>query len=57
VSRILVVEDNANLAYGLATSLELEGHTVVLAETGPEGLRLARESSPDLVMLDLMLPG
>lgn len=57
MSRILVVEDNANLAYGLATSLELEGHTVVLAETGPEGLRQARESSPDLVILDLMLPG
>jgi two-component system, OmpR family, alkaline phosphatase synthesis response regulator PhoP len=57
MSRILVVEDNANLAYGLATSLELEGHTVDLAETGPEGLRRARESSPDLIILDLMLPG
>ena len=57
MSRILVVEDNANLAYGLATSLELEGHTVELAETGPEGLRLARDSSPDLIILDLMLPG
>ena len=34
MSRILVVEDNANLAYGLATSLELEGHEVVLAEDG-----------------------
>jgi two-component system, OmpR family, alkaline phosphatase synthesis response regulator PhoP len=56
MSRILVVEDNANLAYGLATSLELEGHTVLLAETGTEGLRLARESAPDLVILDLMLP-
>jgi DNA-binding response OmpR family regulator len=57
MSRILVVEDNANLAYGLATSLELEGHEVALAETGPEGLRLARESGADLVILDLMLPG
>ena len=57
MSRILVVEDNANLAYGLATSLELEGHTVDLAETGPDGLRLARASAPDLIILDLMLPG
>jgi DNA-binding response OmpR family regulator len=57
MSRILVVEDNANLAYGLATSLELEGHEVTIADTGPEGLRLARESGPDLVILDLMLPG
>lgn len=57
MSRILVVEDNANLAYGLATSLELEGHEVVLAEDGAAGLRAAAEQSPDLVILDLMLPG
>lgn len=57
MSRILVVEDNANLAYGLATSLELEGHEVVLAEDGAAGLRAARERPPDLVILDLMLPG
>jgi DNA-binding response OmpR family regulator len=57
MSRILVVEDNANLAYGLSTSLELEGHEVVLAEDGAAGLRAARERRPDLVILDLMLPG
>jgi DNA-binding response OmpR family regulator len=57
MSRILVVEDNANLAYGLATSLGLEGHEVVLAEDGAAGLRAAREQPPDLVILDLMLPG
>lgn len=56
MSRILVVEDNANLAYGLATSLELEGHTVIVAQTGPDGLREARDSRPDLMILDLMLP-
>jgi two-component system alkaline phosphatase synthesis response regulator PhoP len=57
MSRILVVEDNANLAYGLATSLELEGHAVTLAEDGAAGLRAAREGRPELVILDLMLPG
>ena len=56
MSRILVVEDNANLAFGLSTSLELEGHEVVVAGTGPEGLRQARAWEPDLVILDLMLP-
>jgi two-component system, OmpR family, alkaline phosphatase synthesis response regulator PhoP len=56
MSLVLVVEDNANLAYGLATSLELEGHDVLIAGTGPEGLRMAMESTPDLVILDLMLP-
>ncbi|HEU4884070.1 MAG TPA: response regulator transcription factor [Longimicrobium sp.] len=57
MSRILVVEDNANLAYGLMTSLELEGHQVVLAEDGAAGLKAAREQRPDLLILDLMLPG
>jgi len=56
MSRILVVEDNANLAYGLSTSLELEGHQVAVARDGAEGLRAARQHPPDLVILDLMLP-
>ena len=56
MSRILVVEDNANLAYGLSTSLELEGHRVTLARDGAAGLRAARAQPPDLVILDLMLP-
>ena len=56
MSRILVVEDNANLAFGLSTSLELEGHQVVVARDGAEGLRRAREHAPHLVILDLMLP-
>ncbi|MBX6366275.1 MAG: response regulator transcription factor [Gemmatimonadetes bacterium] len=54
---ILVVEDNENLAYGLATTLELEGYRVVVAGDGNAGLRTARELRPDLVVLDLMLPG
>ncbi|HEX6369936.1 MAG TPA: response regulator transcription factor [Longimicrobium sp.] len=57
MSRILVVEDNANLAFGLMTSLELEGHQVVLADDGAAGLQAARDQRPDLLILDLMLPG
>jgi two-component system, OmpR family, alkaline phosphatase synthesis response regulator PhoP len=56
MSRILVVEDNENLAYGLATSLELDGHEAEIAGTGRRGLERARQWSPDLVILDLMLP-
>ena len=56
MSRILVVEDNDNLAFGLLTSLELEGHEVMLAADGAQGLRLARQRRPELVILDLMLP-
>jgi DNA-binding response OmpR family regulator len=57
MARILVVEDDANLAQGLRYNLERAGYEVVHAAKGPEGLRLAREGSPDLVVLDLMLPG
>lgn len=57
MSRILVVEDNANLAYGLTSSLEMEGHQVAVAADGEEGLRALRDSRPDLIILDLMLPG
>jgi two-component system alkaline phosphatase synthesis response regulator PhoP len=56
-ARILIVEDNANLAYGLRTGLEIEGYEVQVAEDGEKGLERARQWSPDLVMLDLMLPG
>ena len=55
--RILIVEDNATLAYGLRTGLEIEGYEVQVAEDGEGGLERARAWKPDLVMLDLMLPG
>ncbi|HWH51563.1 MAG TPA: response regulator transcription factor [Gemmatimonadaceae bacterium] len=55
--RILIVEDNPDLAYGLRTGLEIEGYDVQVAENGETGLDRARSWSPDLVMLDLMLPG
>jgi DNA-binding response OmpR family regulator len=57
MSRILVVEDNANMRLGLRRILELEGYEVVEAADGPSGLELARASGADLIVLDLMLPG
>jgi two-component system response regulator MtrA len=54
---LLLVEDNPDLAFGLRTGLEIEGYEVHVAEDGPTGLKLARELRPDLVILDLMLPG
>jgi len=56
MSRILVVEDNPALAEGLAYNLRHEGHDVRIAEDGESGLADARGWSPDLVILDLMLP-
>jgi DNA-binding response OmpR family regulator len=55
-AHVLVVEDNADLALGLRMNLEVEGHRVTVAATGADGLRLARELRPDLLVLDLMLP-
>jgi DNA-binding response OmpR family regulator len=57
VTRILVVEDNPDLAYGLRNNLEIEGYQVDVVEDGSVGLARAREAGPDLMILDLMLPG
>jgi len=54
---VLIVEDNADLAYGLRTGLEIEGYEVAVAEDGETGLARARQWLPDLIILDLMLPG
>jgi two-component system alkaline phosphatase synthesis response regulator PhoP len=56
VNRILVIEDNVDLAYGLHNNLEIEGYAVEVAHDGRAGLALALERSFDLVILDLMMP-
>ena len=56
MSRILVIEDNEDLAFGLRNNLEVEGHTVDVAGDGDTGLSRAEATAPDLVILDLMLP-
>src|SRR3989475_894272 len=55
--RILVIEDNPDLAYGLRNNLEIEGYEVEVAKDGARGLTRAKTSKPDLIVLDLMLPG
>ena len=57
MTRILVVEDNPDLAFGLRNNLEIEGYDVAVAADGNVGLERARTERPDLVVLDLMLPG
>src|SRR6185369_15947404 len=56
MATVLIIEDNADLAYGLRNNLEIEGYAVDVAADGEEGLARARQSRPDLVILDLMLP-
>jgi DNA-binding response OmpR family regulator len=57
MSRILLVEDNEDLAFGLQRTLEFEGYDVEVCADGETGLRRAEQSQPDLVVLDVMLPG
>jgi len=54
---LLVVEDDPRVADFLSRGLQAEGYAVELARTGPDGLSLARANAPDLLLLDLMLPG
>ena len=56
MARILVVEDELDLQQVLSYNLKQHGHDTVVTKLGAEGLRLAREQRPDLVLLDLMLP-
>ncbi|MDB4874790.1 MAG: response regulator receiver [Gemmatimonadetes bacterium] len=56
-ARILVVEDNADLAAGIEYNLELEGYDVRIADDGRKAIEAAADWRPDLVLLDLMLPG
>ena len=56
MARVLVIEDEADLREVLDYNLTKEGHRVTLVSTGGEGLRVARETQPELILLDLMLP-
>jgi two-component system response regulator RegX3 len=55
--RILLVEDEPALAESVRYALDDEGYDVIVADNGPAGLESARALKPDLVLLDLMLPG
>jgi two-component system phosphate regulon response regulator PhoB len=56
MARILVIEDEPDILQVLDYNLREKGHKVYLAANGEEGVKLAREKKPDLVLLDLMLP-
>ncbi len=56
-AKVLIVEDDPSILYGLKHNLSYEGFDVITARDGEEGLKLALERSPDVVILDVMLPG
>lgn len=57
MARILVVEDNAPNMKLTVLLLERDGHEILQATDAEEGLRLARERLPDLILMDIQLPG
>jgi len=56
-ARILVIEDEADILEIVEHNLKREGYRIITAADGREGLEAARRGSPDVVLLDLMLPG
>ena len=57
MSKILVIEDEKNLRQLYKQDLELDGHTVVTAKSAEEGLKKVETEAPDLVVLDIRMPG
>ena len=55
--RILLIEDEPSLIFTLRDTLENEGYTVIVCEDGEEAVGLAQENKPDIIILDIMLPG
>jgi DNA-binding response OmpR family regulator len=57
MSRIIIIEDDRAILRGLKDNLEFESYEVLTATDGEQGYRLIKEQSPDLIVLDLMIPG
>ncbi len=57
MEKILIVEDDAAIRFGLERNLAYDGYQVTSAADGDRGLELAFDTQPDLIVLDLMLPG
>jgi DNA-binding response OmpR family regulator len=55
--RILVVDDEADFVRMLQARLQVEGYEVLVAEDGIKGIQVARKEKPDLIILDIMMPG
>ncbi len=53
---ILIIEDQPDMRKNIATILTMEGYAVLAAENGKDGLSLAREEKPDLILCDVMMP-
>ena len=57
MTRVLIVEDEPNIAFALEADLQTEGYETTVATTGPDALIAGRQTTFDLILLDVMLPG
>ena len=57
MARILIVDDSPTEMYKLTGMLEKHGHEVLKAENGADGVALARQEKPDVVLMDIVMPG
>jgi twitching motility two-component system response regulator PilH len=57
MAQILIVDDSPTEVHILSTMLENSGHTVISASNGEEGIAQAKEAKPDLILMDVVMPG
>jgi twitching motility two-component system response regulator PilH len=57
MARVLVVDDSPTETHSFKTMLEQHGHEVLMAENGADGVALARQEKPDVVLMDIVMPG
>ena len=57
MKKILVVDNERDILFVLKARLSAEGYSVITADNGEEGIRLAKEKFPDLIILDITMPG
>ena len=55
--RVLIIDDSPTEVYKLTTILEKNGYSVEVAETGEEGLAMAKKNPPSLILMDVVMPG
>ena len=55
--RILIVDDSPTESFKISGVLKRHGHEVLAAESGEQALQVARDSKPDLILMDVVMPG
>src|SRR5690606_27843986 len=57
MARVLIIDDSPTETYKLTSMLEKNGHVVLTADNGEAGIELAQKELPDLVLMDIVMPG